>query len=396
MFEKYLTSGMTGCLGAWDTFEARVTARADEGVVMAYRGDCDGLVAAAFLLHTLHGHGVEVPRSRLLWVSTDDHDYVGLRSFLREQRPAFLITLGLPLENAPTALADLVDNVTQGLFCFDHHFAAEIPTVERLVVVNPSPTVELARTKPMPASLFGYLCAERAGREAAPWLVGVALLAEGIEEQVPFFYEELSRLHDLPSPGMVGGPAGLRQTVYGRIGRLLAANFAAREPDHFALDLALGVIRGDLPGPDELLDAAGDRLARLSNTVTTEVRRHIDTWRQRIAAYLASEPLVKLEVPSDYAVTAPVASILLSHFPDKTFATYSIRGGSAQVEVRGPETGPNVLDAMADVATRVPLQCWSGQATSASATLAREHVSSLLEALSAKLDPNWSGDDEDD
>ena len=64
MFDNYLSSEMTGCLGAWDTFEARVAARADEGVVLAYQGSCDGLVAAAYLLHTLRGHwGRRAPES---------------------------------------------------------------------------------------------------------------------------------------------------------------------------------------------------------------------------------------------------------------------------------------------------------------------------------------------
>ena len=74
---------------------------------------------------------------------------------------------------------------------------------------------------------------------------------EGVEEQMSSFFEELSRLHDLPSPGMVGGPAGLRQTVYGRISRLLSSNFAAREPEHTSLDLALQVIlTSSLDGSD--------------------------------------------------------------------------------------------------------------------------------------------------
>ena len=395
MFENYLTSEMTGCLGARDTFEARVAARADEGVVMAYRGDCDGLVGTAYLLHTLRGHGVDVSRSRLLWVPAEDHEYLQLRAFLKAQRPAFLITLALPLENSPEALADMAESVSQGVFCFDHHLAHSIPTMDHVVVVNPTPTLELARSKPMPASLFGYLCAERAGRDVAPWLVGVALLDEGVEERMTAFYEELSRLHDLPSPGMVGGPGGLRGTVYGRIARLLAANFASREPDHVALDLAFSVVKGVLPGPDELLDAASEKLARTSNAVTTEVRRHIDTWRQRIAAYLKEERFVKVEVVSDFTVAGPVAAMLVTHFPDKLFVTYATRGTSAVVELRGAADGTDLLSALAGASEKVPVHCYFSQPGGAAATLPAEGLTDLLDALGAKLDPNWVEDDED-
>ena len=239
-------------------------------------------------------------------------------SFLRQQRPAFLITLGLPDQDASETLDDIVESVGQGVFVFDHHLAADAPDEDRLVVVNPTPTIEQAMAKPMPSSLFGYLCAERAGRDMAPWLVGVALLDEGVEEQMTFFYEELSRRHDLPSPGMVGGTAGLRQTVYGRISRLLVSNFAGRESEHLALDLAMQVLRGQLPGPDELLDAAGERLARLANTVTTEVRRHVDTWRQRIGAYLQDETFRENRGGvRDTASRVPVASVLQGSLPRK-------------------------------------------------------------------------------
>lgn len=394
MFDNYLTSEMTGCLGAWDTFEARVAARADEGVVMAYHGDCDGLVAAAYLIHTLRGHGVDVPKSRLLWVPREDHDYAQLRAFLRAQRPAFLITLSMPVENAPEALADMADAVGQGVFCFDHHIAREIPARDKVVVVNASPTLDLARSKPMPAALFGYLCAERAGRDAAPWLVGVALLAEGFAEPMSFFFEEMSRLHDLPSPGMVGGAGGLKQTVYGRIAKLLEANFSAREPDHVALDLAMDVLRGAHPGPDELLDAASERLARTSNGVTTEVRRHIDVWRQRITAYLASEPFVKVEVQSDMSVAGPVASVLLGHFPDKTFVTYSSRAGTSLLELRGPEGCPDLTHVCSEAAEKVPFHVWGGSKREATAVVAEANLSAALDALSAKLDPNWDDDDD--
>jgi hypothetical protein len=395
MLDNYLSSEMTGCLGAWDTFEARVAARADEGVVLAYQGSCDGLVAAAYLLHTLRGNGVDVPRSRILWVPTEDHSYEQLRSFLRQQRPAFLISLGMPVQNAPEALDDMVNSVSQGMFVFDHHHASETPTRDHLVVLNPTPTMEQAQAKPMPSSLFGYLCAERAGRDVAPWLVGVALLDEGVEEQMNFFYEELSRLNDLPSPGMVGGAAGLRQTIYGRISRLLVSNFAGRESEHTALDLAQQVLRGQLPGPDELLDAAGERLARLANTVTTEVRRHIDTWRQRITAYLKDETFVKLEIPSELSVAGPVAAILQGHFPEKIIVTYTRRGASAQVELRGPKEGANLAAAVDEVAQTLPVHCYRGQATTASLTVAEENLLAILDGLSAKLDPNWEEDDED-
>lgn len=397
MFDNYLNSEMTGCLGAWDTFEARVAARAEDGVVLAYHGTCDGLVAAAYLLHTLRGNGVDVPRSRILWVGTDDHAYGQLRSFLRQQRPAFLITLGFPVENSPEALADMVACVGQGVFVFDHHYAGSIPAMEKLVVVNPTPTVELSKTKPMPSSLFGFLCAERSGRDVAPWLVGVALLDEGVEEQMSSFFEELSRLHDLPSPGMVGGPAGLRQTVYGRLSRLLSSNFAAREPEHTSLDLALQVLRNQVPGPDELLDAASERLARLANTVTTEVRRHNDTWRQRINAYLKDAPFVKIEIPSSYAVTGPVATILQVHFSDKSVVVYSRREATARVEVRCPPAeGRDLAAVFAAAAAKLPLHCYAAQATSAGTTLRVEHLDALLDLLSAALDPDWSADDEDE
>jgi hypothetical protein len=393
MFDNYLTTEMTGCLGAWDTFEARVSARPDEGVVMAYQGNCDGLVAAAYLQHTLRAAGVEIPRSRLVWVPVEDHEYHHLRSYVREQKPGFLITLSMPIESSPEALAEVVDSVQQEVFCFDHHVVGDIPSVDRLIVANPTPTLDLARTKPMPASLFGYLCAERAGHDAAPWLVGVGLLDEGVEEQMTFFYEELSRLHDLPSPGMVGGPGGLRQTIYGRITRLLNANFAAREPEHLALKLAKDVLGGKLPGPDELLDASSDRLARMSNQVTTEVRRHIDTWRQRINAYLVNEPLVKVEVPSEHSVAGPVASLLLQHFPDKVFVTYATRAGSALLELRGPSGGADLLTVLDDVSKMVPLHTYSGQKTTATAVCSDDKLQDVLEALSSKLDPDW--DDED-
>jgi hypothetical protein len=397
MFDNYLSSEMTGCLGAWDTFEARVASRAEEGVVLAYHGTCDGLVAAAYLLHTLRGNGVDVPKSRILWVGTDDQTYEQLRSFLRQQRPAFLITLGFPVENSPEALADMVACVGQGMFVFDHHYAHSIPAMEKLVVVTPTPTVELAKTKPMPSSLFGFLCAERSGRDVAPWLVGVALLDEGVEEQMSSFFEELSRLHDLPSPGMVGGAAGLRQTVYGRLSRLLSSNFAAREPEHTSLDLALQVLRNQIPGPDELLDAASERLARLANTVTTEVRRHNDTWRQRINAYLKNAPFVKIEIPASYAVTGPVATILQGHFADKTVVVYSQRGATARVEVRCPPAEGRDLGAVfANAATKIPLHCYAAQALAGGTTIRAEHLDKLLDILSAALDPDWSADDEDD
>jgi hypothetical protein len=395
MFDNYLSSEMTGCLGAWDTFEARVAARADEGVVLAYQGTCDGLVAAAYLLHTLRGHGVDVPRSHVMWVGAEDHEYLQLRAFVRQQRPAFLITLGLSVENSPATLADFVESVGQRIFVFDHHIAHPHDSFERLVVVNPTPTAELAKTKPMPASLFGYLCAERAGRDGAPWLVGVALLDEGVEEQMTFFYEELSRLHDLPSPGMVGGAAGLRQTVYGRLSRLLASSFVARESDQVSLELVSQVLANQLPGPDELLDAAGEKLARLANTVTTEVRRHIDVWRQRITAYLVDQPFVKVEVPSDFSVAAPVASILQSHFPDKTVVIYSKRGGSARIEIRAPQGGRDVAEALDEAARRFDVHCHGGQRTSASATIAADLLPSILDVLSSRLDPNWQDDDDD-
>jgi hypothetical protein len=398
MFDNYLSSEMTGCLGAWDTFEARVASRAEEGVVLAYHGTCDGLVAAAYLLHTLRGNGVDVPKSRILWVGSDDHTYEQLRSFLRQQRPAFLITLGFPVENSPEALADMVGCVGQGVFVFDHHHhTGAVATMDKLVVVNPTPSVELAKTKPMPSSLFGFLCAERSGRDVAPWLVGVALLDEGVEEQLSSFFEELSRLHDLPSPGMVGGPAGLRQTVYGRISRLLSSNFAAREPEHTSLDLAMQVLRNQVPGPDELLDAASERLARLANTVTTEVRRHIDTWRQRITAYLKDALFVKIEIPPAFAVTAPVASILQGHFPEKTVVVYSRRGSTARVEVRCPPAeGRDVAAIFANAASRIPLHCYSAQAVSGGTTVGVEHLNELLDVFGAALDPSWSDDDDDD
>lgn len=386
---------MTGCLGAWDTFEARVAARADEGVVLAYQGTCDGLVAAAYLLHTLRGNGVDVPKSRILWVPTEDHEYQQLRSFVRQQRPAFLIVLGLAVENSPEAVEDLVSSVSQGVFVFDHYVGTKAPTLDKLVVVNPTPTAELARTKPMPSSLFGYLCAERAGRDIAPWLVGVALLDEGVESQMTFFYEELSRLHDLPSPGMVGGPSGLRQTIYGRISRLLTSNFAAREPDHTSLDFAMQVLRNQLPGPDELLDAASERLARLANTVTTEVRRHIDTWRQRINAYLQDVPFVKVEIPSEFSVAAPVSSILQSHFPEKIVLIYTKKGGSARIELRAPAEGGDVGVALDEVAQNVEVHSYTGQKSAACAVVSLDHLDALLEGLSAKLDPNWIDDDDD-
>ncbi len=395
MFDNYLSSEMTGCLGAWDTFESRVAARADEGIVVAYQGTCDGLVAAAYLLHTLRGNDVDVPRSRIMWVGIEDHEYIHLRSFVRQQRPAFLVTLGLSVENNTEALADLVDSVGQRMFVFDHHIARQIETMDRLMVVNPTPTAEIARTKPMPSSLFGYLCAERAGRDVAPWLVGVALLDEGVEEQMTFFYEELSRLHDLPSPGMVGGASGLRQTIYGRISRLLTSNYAARVSDHTSLELATQVLKNQLHGPDELLDAASDKLARLANTVTTEVRRHIDVWRQRISAYLIDEPFVKVEVPSDFAVTAHVASILQSHFPEKTVLIYSKRGGSARIEIRVAKDGPDAGEAVDAVANEIELHCHGGQKASAGATVSVDKLESVLDKLSAKLDPNWEEDDED-
>lgn len=396
MFDNYLSSEMTGCLGAWDTFEARVAARADEGVVLAYQGSCDGLVAAAYLLHTLKGSGVDIPRSRIVWVPVEDHEYEQLRSFLRHQRPAFLITLGLPVEGAPEALNEMVESVGQGMFVFDHHPAQSIPSHERLVVVNPTPTVELLRSKPMPSSLFGYLCAERAGREAAPWLVGVALLDEGMEEQMSFFYEELSRLHDLPSPGMVGGPAGLRQSIYGRILRLLSANFSARESEHISLDLALKVLQGDLPGADELLDSASERLARLANTVTTEVRRHVDTWKQRISAYLYQEPFVKIEVPSEFGVAGPVASILNTHFPGKTFVTYTTRGSSARVEIRSSEGSQDLGAVVGEAHERIPTFSEICQPAMAGVTVGETHLDQVLDFFRSKLDPNWEDDDEDE
>jgi hypothetical protein len=395
MFDNYLTSEMTGCLGAWDTFESRVASRSDEGVVLAYHGTCDGLVAAAYLLHTLRGNGVDVPKSRILWAVSEDHQYEQLRSFLRQQKPAFLITLGISVENSPEALADMVDNVGHGVFVFDHHITTGIPSMPKLVVVNPTPTSEHIRTAPMPASLFGYLCAERSGRDVAPWLVGVALLDEGLEDNLTFFFEELSRLHDLPSPGMVGGASGLRQTIYGRISRLLSSNFAAREPDHTALDLTLQVLKNQLPGPDELLDGASERLARLANTVTTEVRRHIDTWKQRINAYLADESLVKIEIPSSLSVAAPVASILQGHFSEKTIAIYSKRGSTVRVEIRGPQDGKDLGVAMDEVVTKVPVHCYSGNKNVASVIVADEHIESLLDGISAQLDPNWEEDDDD-
>lgn len=395
MFDNYLSSEMTGCLGAWDTFEARVTARADEGVVLAYQGSSDGLVAAAFLLHNLRGHGVEIPRSCIVWVPVEDQEYHQLRSFLRQQRPAFLITLGVPVENAPEALEEIVGSVGQGVFVFDHHQMGETPHQDKLVVVNPTPTVELARTKPMPSSIFGYLCAERAGREATPWLVGVSLLDEGVEEQMTFFYEELSRLHDLPSPGMVGGAAGLRQTVYGRISRLLTSNFTAREPEHIALDLALQALRGSLPGADELLEASSEKLARLANSVTTEVRRHVDTWRQRITAYLKDESFVKIEVPSELGVAGAVAAILQGHFSDKIFVTYTRRGGSARVELRGPAEGKNLSVVLEEVFEQVPVQSLTCQRSIAGITVAEEQLEDLLDALRSKLDPNWDDDDDE-
>jgi hypothetical protein len=352
-------------------------------------------VAAAYLLHTLRGNGVDVPHSCILWVPVEDRVYQQLRSFLRQQRPAFLITLGIPLENTPGALDDVVDCVSQGTFVFDHHLAATVPAHERLVVVNPSPTPELSRARPMPASLFGYLCAERAGRDVAPWLVGVALLDEGIEEQVAFFYEELSRLHDLPSPGMVGGPGGLRQTVYGRISRLLTANFSAREPDHISLDLALQVLGGTLPGTDELLEIASERLARLANSVTTEVRRHVDTWRQRITAYFRDERFVKIEVPSELNVAAPVASVLATHFPEKTFITYTDRGGSARVEIRSPSGGPDLGAVLTSLPGDLASHSVVCQRSVAALTVSSDQLERLLDALRSKLDPTWS-DDEDE
>jgi hypothetical protein len=395
MFDNYLSNEMTGCLGAWDTFEARVAARADEGVVLAYQGSCDGLVAAAYLLHTLRGNGVDVPRSCIVWVPTEDHEYQQLRSFLRQQRPAFLITLGIPIESSPEALKEMVESVGQGMFVFDHHLASSIPSHDRLVVVNPTPTSELLRGKPMPSALFGYLCAERAGRDVAPWLVGVALLDEGVEEQMSFFYEELSRLHDLPSPGMVGGPAGLRQSIYGRISRLLSANFTAKEPEHISLNLALRVLGGELPGADELLDSASEKLARLANTVTTEVRRHVDTWRQRISAYLFQETFVKIEVPSDMSVAGPVASILQTHFPEKVFVTYTIRGGSARVEIRGPKEGKDVGKVIQEIPETTPLFSEVCQKTMAGATVAEKQLEQLLDQIRSTLDPNWDDDDDE-
>ena len=247
----------------------------------------------------------------------------------------------------------------------------------------------------MPSSIFGYLCAERAGREATPWLVGVSLLDEGVEGQMTFFYEELSRLHDLPSPGMVGGASGLRQTVYGRISRLLTSNFTAREPEHIALDLALQVTRGNLPGADELLEAASERLARLANSVTTEVRRHVDTWRQRITAYLKDETFVKIEVPSDLGVAGTVASILQTHFPDKIFITYTKRGGSARVELRGPAEGRNLSEVLDEVFQEVPIHSLTCQQSIAGATVAEEQLEDLLDTLRSKLDPNWDDDDDE-
>lgn len=396
MFDNYLSSEMTGCLGAWDTFEARVAARADEGVVLAYHGTCDGLVAAGYLLHTLRGNGVDVPKSRILWVATEDHTYDQLRSFLRQQHPAFLITLGISVENSAEALEDMVSNVGQGVFVFDHHIASDIPSMDKLVVVNPTPSAELIKTKPMPASLFGYLCAERSGRDVAPWLVGVALLDEGVEKQMSFFYEEMSRLHDLPSPGMVEGPSGLRQTIYGRISRLLSSNFAARDPDHNSLDLTLQVLRNQIPGADELLDAASERLARLANTVTTEVRRHIDTWRQRINAYLKDELFVRVEIPSSFSVSAPVASILQHHFPEKTIIIYTKREPSARVEIRGPAESADLGVALQEVAKKVGVHCYMGHKNSGGATVSIENLETFLDALSAQIDPNWEDDDEDD
>jgi len=396
MFDNYLSSELTGCLGAWDTFESRVGARGDDGIVLAYQGNCDGLVSAAYLLHTLSGSGVDVPRSRILWVPAEDHEYDQLRAFLRQQQPAFLITLGMPVQNSPDALADMVESVRQSVFVFDHHATAEIPTMDKLVVVNPTPTPELAKSKPMTAALFGYLCAERAGREAAPWLVGVALLDEGVEEPMTFFFEELSRLHDLPSPGMVNGTGGLRNTIYGRISRLLVANFAARVPEHVALDLAMQVLRHQLPGADELLDAASERLARVANTVTTEVRRHIDMWRQRINAYLKDEPIVKIEIPSEFDVAAPVSAIMHNNFSEKTVIIYSKRGNSARVELRGPDEGPDLGVAMEEASQTVKIHSYTGNKTVAGATVAVENLDALLDALSSKLDPNWDDDDDED
>jgi hypothetical protein len=177
---------------------------------------------------------------------------------------------------------------------------------------------------------------------------------------------------------------------------LLTSNFAAREPDHTSLDFALQVLRNQLPGPDELLDAASERLARLANTVTTEVRRHIDTWRQRINAYLLDVPFVKVEIPSDLNVAAPVASILQSHFPEKTVIIYTKRGGAARVELRSPEGGKDVGAALNEVAQSVKVHSYTGQKNAAYAIVDLEHLEDLLEGLSAKLDPNWIDDDDDE